>query len=323
MLLQEKKFNDSENSESNDSALNDFLSLQKAVCQNRANPFYVAGTEISGNPVPTIMGIVNNTPDSFFDGGRYHSEDLAFEHALDLLEAGATIIDVGGESSRPGSQVVDAEEEIRRVVPIIKRLSALTSQKTFFISIDTVKSQTAKAALDAGAHIVNDISALSMDKKMPKLIRDSGASAILNHIRGNFGTMQQDFKPYTNVVEEVQAELLQAANRLLDLGVAVNTICLDPGIGFGKTGKDNLDLILHTENFVQTGFPVLYGMSRKSYIGKIRGLERSDRLIPTIVSGILAALGGVTVLRVHDVKETFESLALLEAFRNNGSVLAV
>lgn len=269
------------------------------------------------------MGIVNNTPDSFFDGGKHNSVDLAFEHALKLLDAGATILDIGGESSRPGAAPVPAEEEIARVVPVVERLSKLTSQKNFFISVDTIKAATAKAALKAGAHIINDISALSFDKDMPSIIAEFKASSVLNHIRGNFGTMQQDFKPYENVVDEVHEELLSAAKKLLDLGVDAKTICLDPGIGFGKTGKDNIDLIAHTEEFLDAGYPLLYGMSRKSYIGKIKGLENSDRLVPTVVSGIFAALGGATVIRVHDVNEARESFSLLEAFRNNGSILSI
>lgn len=299
------------------------MSFASVLKTSRALPWTVAERVITGNPSPAIMGIVNNTPDSFFDGGKFNSVDLAYEHALALLDAGATILDIGGESSRPGSKPVPADEEIARVVPVIKRLSALTSQKNFVISVDTVKSKTAEAALQAGAHIINDISALSMDPQMPAVIAKYKAASVLNHIRGNFGTMQQDFKPYENVVAEVRTELLQAAQKLLDLGVAKETICLDPGIGFGKTGKDNVDLIAHAEDFLQDGFPLLFGMSRKSYIGKIKGLENSDRLIPTVVSGILAALGGATVIRVHDVNEARESFMLLEAFRKNGSVLAV
>lgn len=289
----------------------------------RACPWTVAGSIVTGNPTPAIMGIVNNTPDSFFDGGKYNSIDLAYEHALELLDAGATILDIGGESSRPGSKPVPVEEEIARVVPLVERLYKLTSQKNFLISVDTIKAETAKASLKAGAHIINDISALSFDKDMPRVIAEFKAASVLNHIRGNFGTMQQDFEPYKDVVEEVRKELLGAAQKLLDLGVDSKTICLDPGIGFGKTGKDNIDLIAHTEDFLTEGYPLLYGMSRKSYIGKIKGLENSNRLIPTVVSGILAALGGATVVRVHDVNEARESFSLLEAFRNNGSVLAI
>lgn len=292
------------------------MAFAEILSASRANAWRVSGKVVSGRPVPAIMGIVNNTPDSFFDGGKFNSADLAYEHAVELLEAGAAIIDVGGESSRPGSTPVPAEEEIRRTVPVIKRLDKLRSERDFLISIDTVKSETAAEALKAGADIVNDISALSLDPQMAKLIAETGAASVLNHMRGNFGTMQLDFKPYENVVEEVKAELEAAAGKLLALNVAPETICLDPGIGFGKTAEDNLALIAHAEAFLETGHPVLYGMSRKSFIAKLPGLAHSDRLIPTVAAGILAALGGATVIRVHDVFEARESLALLEAFKN-------
>ncbi len=282
----------------------------------RANPWKVGETVLSGSPVPHVMGIVNVTPDSFFDGGKHNLPDAAFAHAQKLLDEGAKILDIGGESSRPCAQNVSASEEIERVVPLVKRLAPLLSRKDFLISIDTVKSEVAREAMKAGAHIINDISALEFDPKMANAIAETGASSVLNHMRGNFGTMQQDFAPYRDVVSEVRESLLAAANRLVSLGVERETICLDPGIGFGKDLENNLDLIANVEAFVETGFPVLYGMSRKSYIGKIPGLEKSDRLIPTVVSGIFTALSGATVIRVHDVLEASESLNLLRAFRH-------
>lgn len=286
----------------------------------RALPWKVDGNVVNGKPVPAVMGIVNVTPDSFFDGGKHPTPDLAIEHAEKLLDEGATIIDVGGESSRPGSEIVTAQEEVSRILPVVKHLASLTSQMNFFISVDTVKSSVAQSCMNAGAHIINDISALRFDAGMPQVIKDTGASSVLNHIRGNFGTMQQDFAPYDDVVCDVRKELLESAEKLLSIGVEASTICLDPGIGFGKTLQNNLDLISGAEDILNDGYPLLYGMSRKSYIGKIKGLETSDRLIPTVASGIIAALGGATVLRVHDVREAVESLKLLEAFRNDGSI---
>lgn len=279
------------------------------------NPFRVCGELILGAQVPSLMGIINRTPDSFFDGGHFESDDEAFERALEMLDSEVKIIDVGGESSRPGALPVSESEEIKRIIPLIKRLHSLTSSRNFFISVDTVKSSVAKAAIEAGAHIVNDISALSFDPNMKFLIRDSGVSCVLNHIRGGFGTMQNDFTPYNDVVSEVRKELLLAAHALLDLGVPKDTICLDPGIGFGKTPKNNLDLISSVEDFLSTGHPILLGMSRKSFIGSIPKLSGSSRLFPSLTVAIIAALGGATLLRVHDVRETFESLAMLEAFR--------
>lgn len=290
--------------------------LKELLTNVRTNPWKVAGAEISGKPVAAVMGIVNVTPDSFFDGGKHNSPEAAFEHAQKLLDEGAVILDIGGESSRPGAKSVPAAEEIERVVPLVKKLVPLLSSRNFWISIDTVKAEVAKACMKAGAHIINDISALTFDPDMAKTIAETKASSVLNHMRGNFGTMQQDFTPYTDVVSEVKSDLLGAAKKLTDLGVEPETICLDPGIGFGKDLQNNLDLIAGAEAFVETGFPTLYGMSRKSYIGKISGLETSDRLIPTVASGLITALAGVNVIRVHDVKEAVESLRLLKAFRH-------
>ena len=285
------------------------------LAKSHANPWTVKDSIIAGSPVAAVMGIVNVTPDSFFDGGKHNTLDAAYEHALKLLDEGAEILDIGGESSRPGAAAVSAEEEIDRVVPLVKKLVPLLSTRKFWISIDTLKSEVALESMKAGAHIINDISALSHDPNMAKTIADTEAASVLNHMRGNFGTMQQDYAPYQDVVADVERELLFAAQKLIDLGVDEKTICLDPGIGFGKDLQNNLDLIAGVETFVQTGFPVLYGMSRKSYIGKISGLEKSDRLIPTVISGIFTALSGATVIRVHDVKEAVESLQLLKAFR--------
>ena len=285
------------------------------LAKSHANPWTVKDSIIAGSPVAAVMGIVNVTPDSFFDGGKHNTLDAAYEHALKLLDEGAEILDIGGESSRPGAAAVSAEEEIDRVVPLVKKLVPLLSTRKFWISIDTIKSEVALESMKAGAHIINDISALSHDPNMAKTIADTEAASVLNHMRGNFGTMQQDYAPYQDVVADVERELLFAAQKLIALGVDEKTILLDPGIGFGKDLQNNLDLIAGVETFVQTGFPVLYGMSRKSYIGKISGLEKSDRLIPTVISGIFTALSGATVIRVHDVKEAVESLQLLKAFR--------
>ena len=288
--------------------------FKEVLDRSRSLPWKI-GDKVLPCKTPLIMGIVNVTPDSFFDGGKHNKPDAAYEHALMLLEQGAEILDIGGESSRPGAAAVSAEEEIDRVVPLVKKLVPLLSTRKFWISIDTIKSEVALESMKAGAHIINDISALSHDPNMAKTIADTEAASVLNHMRGNFGTMQQDYAPYQDVVADVERELLFAAQKLIDLGVDEKTICLDPGIGFGKDLQNNLDLIAGVETFVQTGFPVLYGMSRKSYIGKISGLEKSDRLIPTVISGIFTALSGATVIRVHDVKEAVESLQLLKAFR--------
>ncbi|MBO5533110.1 MAG: dihydropteroate synthase [Fibrobacter sp.] len=296
--------------------------FKEVLDHSRSLPWKI-GNKVLPCKTPLIMGIVNVTPDSFFDGGKHNKPDAAYEHALMLLEQGAEILDIGGESSRPGSAPVSLQEELDRVCPVVERLAKLAKSgyssggkpREFYISVDTVKAKVAAETMKLGAHIINDISACAMDPNMLQTVADTKAAVVLNHIRGNFGTMQQDFKPYTNVVQEVREELLSQVKKLLDLGVEREKICIDPGIGFGKTAQDNIDLMKSTEEFLKDGYPVLIGTSRKSYIGKMPGLENSDRLIPTVTAGIVAVLSGASCIRVHDVKEAKESLLYLEALR--------
>lgn len=298
--------------------------FKEVLDHSRSLPWKI-GDKVLPCKTPLIMGIVNVTPDSFFDGGKHNKPDAAYEHALMLLEQGAEILDIGGESSRPGSAPVSLQEELDRVCPVVEHLAELAKSgyssggkpREFYISVDTVKAKVAAETMKLGAHIVNDISACAMDPNMLQTVADTKAAVVLNHIRGNFGTMQQDFKPYTNVVQEVRKELLLQVKKLLDLGVEREKICIDPGIGFGKTAQDNIDLMKSNEEFLKDGYPVLIGTSRKSYIGKMPGLENSDRLIPTVTAGIVAVLGGASCIRVHDVKEAKESLLYLEALRND------
>lgn len=298
--------------------------FKEVLDHSRSLPWKI-GNKVLPCKTPLIMGIVNVTPDSFFDGGKHNKPDAAYEHALMLLDQGAEILDIGGESSRPGSAPVSLQEELDRVCPVVERLAELAKSgyssggkpREFYISVDTVKAKVAAETMKLGAHIINDISACAMDPNMLQTVADTKAAVVLNHIRGNFGTMQQDFKPYTNVVQEVREELLSQVKKLLDLGVEREKICIDPGIGFGKTAQDNIDLMKSTEEFLKDGYPVLIGTSRKSYIGKMPGLETSDRLIPTVTAGIVAVLGGASCIRVHDVKEAKESLLYLEALRND------
>jgi dihydropteroate synthase len=287
------------------------------------------GNDIVGvQNMPLLMGIVNVTPDSFFDGGRHATPADAFEHAISLLEQGANILDIGGESSRPGSTPVSEQEEMDRVCPVVESLAEFArlarvsgnNPRQFYISVDTVKAKVAEECMRLGAHIINDISACQMDECMPGVVARTNASVVLNHMRGNFGTMQQDFLPYTDVVAEVREELGRQAKRLETLGVARERICIDPGIGFGKTVQDNIDLMKSVDLFHDLGYPILIGSSRKSYIGGMKGLENSDRLVPTITAGVIAALQGASVLRVHDVREAKESILYIEALRSNGTV---
>jgi len=302
--------------------------LKEYLDKGRANPWKI-GNNVVDCSSPLVMGIVNVTPDSFFDGGKHNSPEAAYEHAMLLLQQGAVILDIGGESSRPGSAPVSEQEELDRVCPVVEALAQTASiaedlensgTRKFYISVDTVKAKVARECMRLGAHIINDISACVMDPDMLSTVADTGASVVLNHMRGSFGTMQQDFKPYENVVQEVRQELLVQANKLLSLGVEKKKICLDPGIGFGKSVQDNIDLMKAVDEFLADGYPVLVGTSRKSYIGKMPGLENSDRLIPTVTAGVIAALGGASVLRVHDVREAKESILYLEALKTHGTV---
>jgi dihydropteroate synthase len=301
--------------------------FKEVLDHSRSLPWKI-GNKVLPCKTPLIMGIVNVTPDSFFDGGKHNKPDAAYEHALMLLEQGAEILDIGGESSRPGSAPVSLQEELDRVCPVVERLAELAKSgyssggkpREFYISVDTVKAKVAAETMKLGAHIINDISACAMDPNMLQTVADTKAAVVLNHIRGNFGTMQQDFKPYTNVVQEVREELLSQVKKLLDLGVEREKICIDPGIGFGKTAQDNIDLMKSVDEMLKDGYPVLIGTSRKSYIGKMPGLETSDRLIPTVTADIIAALGGASVIRVHDVREAKESLLYLEALKSHDAV---
>ena len=302
--------------------------LKDVFEKTHANPWKI-GDDVIDCTSPLVMGIVNTTPDSFFDGGKHNTPEAAYEHSVMLLEQGATILDIGGESSRPGSAPVSEQEELDRVCPVVEALAQMANisddldnpgSRKFYISVDTVKAKVARECMKLGAHIINDISACSMDPDMLSTVAQTGASVVLNHMRGSFGNMQNDFKPYANVVEEVKSELLAQVDKLLALGVEKAKICIDPGIGFGKTVQDNIDLMKATDVFAQTGYPVLIGTSRKSYIGKMPGLEKSDRLIPTVTAGIVSVLGGASIIRVHDVREAKESILYLEALRSYGTV---
>jgi len=247
------------------------------------------------------MGIINCTPDSFFDGGRHCKPKEAFEHGLKLLDNGADILDIGGESTRPGFEPISKEEELARVIPVIEMLAKEQSTKNFQISIDTTKANVALKAVKAGASMINDISAMEQDREMLQTIIDTNSSTVLQH------TLK--YAVGTSSVQDVKNYLLKRAE-LLEMHGGKN-IFIDPGIGFGKTQEENLALIANINELCQTKFPVLLGVSRKSYIAKINGLENSNRLIPSIVSGIVAVQKGVKILRVHDVLETKEALLTL------------
>jgi dihydropteroate synthase len=269
-----------------------------------------AGTPRSG-PGPVVVGILNVTPDSFSDGGNFIDPEAAAGHAGTMLDAGAGIIDVGGESTRPGSDPVSQEEEARRVVPVIERIIA--ARPGAVISVDTYRSATAAAALEAGASIVNDVSALRGDPRMASVVAEAGCPVILMHMQGEPKTMQSEPR-YTDVVREVKDFLLSRAEHAVATGVSQENIILDPGIGFGKTVDHNLALLRDLGGVVDLGFPVLVGASRKRFIGSITGVqEAAERVFGTVATTVLAYENGATLFRVHDVRANSEALAVAEA----------
>jgi len=260
---------------------------------------------------PLVMGILNVTPDSFSDGGRYASSDAAITHALEMVEQGADIIDIGGESSRPGAEPVSCDEELARVIPVI---SSLRKQSTIPISIDTYKSSAAEAALDAGADIINDISALRMEPELATVAAARHAPVILMHMLGTPRTMQQN-PHYDNCVEEIAAFFRERIEFCLQNGIPRDKLILDPGIGFGKRLEDNLAILAGLARFKQFGLPVLVGASRKSFIGQVHtgGLSARQRLGGSIAAAVGAVERGADIVRVHDVAETVEALRVLGA----------
>jgi dihydropteroate synthase len=254
------------------------------------------------------MGVVNVTPDSFSDGGLYLDPEAAIAHGEELAAAGAEILDVGGESTRPGAEEVAAGEELRRVEPVIAGLSAGAAA----ISIDTSKSPVAEAALEAGAEIVNDVTALRGDPEMAALCAGREATVVLMHMLGTPRTMQDEPR-YGDVVDDVKSFLAGRVEAATAAGVAEDRIWLDPGIGFGKTAGHNLELLRRLGELRELGRPLVVGTSRKSFIGRVDGSGAGERLGGTIASSVLAAAEGASVLRVHDVAEVGQAMAVAGA----------
>ncbi|MEO8503558.1 MAG: dihydropteroate synthase [Acidobacteriota bacterium] len=258
--------------------------------------------------------MVNITPDSFSDGGRFFDPGAAVQHGLEMLEQGADLIDLGAESTRPGGSSVygagasdvPAEEELRRLLPVLR---GLRRQTTAPLSVDTRKAAVAQAALDEGADLVNDVSALG-DPEMGALLSQSAVPVILMHSRGTLDTMQRDIR-FDDVVGEVRAELAAVADRAVAAGIARERLILDPGIGFGKTAEQNLQLLREVAAFTSLGRPLLIGASRKSFLGHVTGAPPAARLPGSLAAAAWAALSGVSLLRVHDVAETVQFLRVL------------
>jgi len=256
---------------------------------------------------PKLMGVVNVTPDSFSDGGLFLDAKAAIEHGRELAEQGAEILDVGGESTRPGAEEVSADEERARVEPVVRGLA-----DTATVSIDTSKAVVAEAALEAGASIVNDVTALRHDPEIGALCAEREAGLILMHMQGDPRTMQAN-PVYDDVVDDVKAFLAQRLQVAVDAGVEEERVWLDPGIGFGKTLEHNLELLRRLPELRELGRPLVVGASRKSFIGRIDGSSVGERVGGSIASGVLAAAEGADVLRVHDVAETAQALTMAGA----------
>jgi dihydropteroate synthase len=255
------------------------------------------------------MGIVNVTPDSFSDGGQFLDPEAAVEHGLELAAEGAAILDVGGASTRPGAEPVPVADELRRAVPVVERLAAQGQR----VSIDTSKHEVAAAALEAGATLVNDVSAFRLAPEIAGLVADAGADCCLVHMRGDPRTMQSQAR-YDDVVGEVKAFLEERLAAAVDAGIAEERVWLDPGIGFGKTVEHNLELLRRLDEIAAIGRPVVVGTSRKSFLGKLAGGRAPDERLPgTIATNVMAFERGASVFRVHDVGPVADALAIATA----------
>jgi dihydropteroate synthase len=262
---------------------------------------------------PLVMGVLNITPDSFYDGGKYHGTENAIKHALEMVEDGADIIDVGGESTRPFSESTPVDEELKRVIPVIEGIRA---RSDIAISIDTYKSQVVREAHAAGADIANDISGFLFDPDMAKTVGELAMHAIIMHIKGTPKNMQQN-PFYEDVVSEIKAFFIERMAFAKQQGVPEERIILDPGIGFGKRAEDNLKIIKMVRDFRELGRPILIGTSMKNFIGRITESSLADRIDGTLASVAISVWNGADIVRVHDVKKTRRVVKLVSAIMNS------
>ncbi len=256
-----------------------------------------------------IMGILNVTPDSFYDGGYYFEKEKAFKRVVTLVCEGADIIDVGGMSTRPGSLPVDIDDEIKRIIPVIEYIN---KNHNILISADTYRSETALRAIAAGAHMINDISGLSMDKNMADVVSKNDVSLVIMHIKGTPENMQEN-PEYENVIDEIYDYLEDKTNTAVGSGIKPEKIIVDPGIGFGKTTEHNLRIINKVSEFKMLGYPVLIGASRKSFIGNVLDLPVEERLEGSLSASVCSVIGGANILRVHDIKETIRAVKIAKS----------
>lgn len=265
------------------------------------------GRSLTVGPKTLIMGILNVTPDSFSDGGRFFDTDKAVAHALEMAEAGADIIDIGGASSRPDSAMATEAEEMHRILPVIKRLVS----NNLILSVDTFRGAVADAVLDQGVHIINDIGNFDMDPGMLEVLVKWKAAAVLMHNRLQ---IRQEEK-YQDIVAEITADLGQAADTAINAGLSRESIIIDPGLGFGKTPTENLLLIKRLDEFHRLGYPVLLGASRKRFIGHTLRLDSGERLEGSLAVAVIGIMNGANIVRAHDVKETKRAAAMADAVR--------
>jgi dihydropteroate synthase len=278
--------------------------MQKRILKARKHRF-----DLSKRPL--IMGVLNITPDSFSDGGRYLSIDSACRRAMQIQAQGADILDIGGQSTRPGSMPVGLKEELDRVMPVIERIK---NKIKIPVSIDTTKYEVALAALKQGASMLNDVSGLHADPRLADLCIKYSAALVIMHIKGKPQNMQK--RPYyKSLLHDIKRYLEKGIGVAESAGLSKECIILDPGIGFGKTSKHNLVLIKNIPYFKKMGFPLMIGVSRKSFLGSITGLDISERLIPTVAANALAVYNGADIIRVHDIEESVMALKVAEAIK--------
>jgi dihydropteroate synthase len=262
-----------------------------------------------------VMGVLNVTPDSFSDGGLWLEPEAAIKHGLEMVAQGAAIVDVGGESTRPGAEAVEEAEELRRVLPVIEGLKGRTDA---VISIDTRKPSVARRALESGAAIINDTAGEASTRDMDVLAAETGAAIVVMHSRGTPATMRE-LTDYSDVVTDVRDFLERRANELIDAGVGADFIALDPGIGFAKNPRQNLELLHRMDEIVELPWPILVGTSRKSFIGAVLDLPEDQRIEGTLATVVASVMAGVKIVRVHDVEQSVRSIRMIEAVLDPGS----